>query len=326
MLLIVLGVGALGLGEDLDRFAGTVPTVGYVKLPSGSGLVPEYTRECIGEVGRGGKPSDAVRTAIEAIRKTDKVRRELSPDNYPTLFRLLDELDSCGEFGACEVAMQSFLTSVNFTDHAQQDSFIRYAESHPFRILSEYLAREDWAGARRHVRRIVGWLEAWDPPPNIASASYSSFELQAFMNVMYRLDALLDDFGIFFRDYESAVIFLRSTTSGKELTPDKLNFLKNSKSSEMRAWAYYLEAASLLRKREFEAASRTFGAVVANTRNDRLRDLALLGTARSHYWRVRNKQMVAASGKTSINVIKDQIKRSSLINDIEYYVANLEGR
>jgi hypothetical protein len=158
--------------------------------------------------------------------------------------------------------------------------------------------------------------------PDLPSSNY---ELQAFVNLVYRIDALLEDLGLFHTHYDIASLLLQTTLQGKVVEEKTLSFYLRHEADDVRAWGQYLRAAEKLRAREFDDARASFKLSSENTRNVRLRDLALLGEARAAYWKARNKQLAHGVAKASLSEIKARIRRKNLMDDIDYYLAKLEA-
>jgi hypothetical protein len=187
--------------------------------------------------------------------------------------------------------------------------------------LRNALATGRMGAAREAALRGGALVEAADLDPPLGHT-----DLIVKVNFFLMARALLDDMQLArnterFHTLAQTVLHQAPELAQRESLP-------RVQEHEPDAWDAYIDAKKALAQRKYQIAIQRFRDCAQDHSNPWLRDLALLGEGRAHYWQARN-----AAGKT---VLKDVQKRLqdiavelrsvSLRSDIVFYLDDLQAR
>lgn len=189
--------------------------------------------------------------------------------------------------------------------------------------LQDAASRQDWATCSAAAWLALQVLDKEDSPPQASAADD---------NRLLLLAAACEQAGTALRAPEAHTQLLATIARGAHLEADfPATWATAPARTSMRAWGEYLSGLSRLRARDFDAADRHFVGCFEQGPPGALRELALLGMARSVFWRQTTlgfAQGAAASASAPAAVKKlrslaQGITRASFRSDVEQYLAAL---
>jgi hypothetical protein len=321
--MLIIGVIAIWAKRDLRDFRRHAPVVTSDSIAASDRIVPEIRSIELKPLVAGQK-SVAVVLAEEAIIKARHESDLESDANYSSFWTLLEALEFRGKIQSADIALKAFLGSPLSTSATKRSRLLNYFDRNLFPAIDEYLRRHDYAGARRLVRRACSWVESLNTSPTLAS---DFPRMQAVINAIYRLDAVLENLDVVFQQQEAVSLIVNDTTGAKRIESETIKVLAESKSILIRAWAHYLAGAQALANRDFGSAGRNFSAAVSEAATEpaamRLTDLALLGQARAVFWSVNLGHEPSDYAQNVLLKVRGALKSARFKRDIDFYVLHL---
>lgn len=193
--------------------------------------------------------------------------------------------------------------------------------SHVLVDLQHALANGQLGSARDAAIRGGAMLEAADLEP-----PFNDTDLVVKVNAVLMARALLDDKQLA-RDMTRLHALMQLVLQkAPDLAPSKEQLAQVDRKRD--AWDTYMEGKQALTQHDYAQAILRFHECAEGRSNPWLRDLALLGEGRAHYWQARS---TATKGTTKqalnrLRVIEAEILSLSLRNDIGFYVDDLQER
>lgn len=228
------------------------------------------------------------------------------------------------EFGSCEIieslARGEYSEAAKQIQEADSSNAVQLLPSVKAVVahqLADSAARRDWATCAQAAWIALQILEKQDTTPQSNWASDNRLLLQAGSCEFARTAYLSED------EYSELA---RRVASGRHLDDDYIAQLVERPEQQLRAWGHYFDGISKLRARESGPATESFRKSLAANPTGLLRELALLGSARTLFWRYKlasfeaQQKISQSEARAGLQGIAQLIQRKSFRSDVEHYV------
>lgn len=214
-------------------------------------------------------------------------------------------------------SISAYSESIYFTDKIRKEQMCGYFYQLTLPIDC-CIDKNQYYYIKQIITPLLVGLTSYDFSQSLVQESECLTEV---INVLYRLDAILDNIPDILKNNEEIKFIIKDAMySNYRMSESTIKYLLQSESSYLNGWAKYSQARKNLENREFLVAAEQFSEAEMSFETKKAKDIALIGQARSIFWAAYHNKMSKNDAIDKLFSLDKKITKRTLKSDVQEYL------